>query len=66
MIAAEGDTLGTILAWCFLAGLVIGVVVLIANKKQGYRLTCPFCGSSMNVGATVCRKCGRSVPRRTP
>lgn len=62
LIAAE-DSYGYI-GPAITAGLALGVLVLIGNHRQGRSLSCPFCRSTVHVGAATCRKCGRDIPRR--
>lgn len=42
----------------------LAAFVIYAYTFGGMRATCPYCGSGVNIGYTVCRRCGRNVARR--
>lgn len=53
-------------------GAFIGLLVAIglawalgsANTRAGYQMICPYCRKHMRLDSTVCRFCGRDVPRK--
>lgn len=58
---SHGKQLGAYFACLFFP--ILGWIVVVCSKNGGPK--CIYCGSVLNLGATVCAKCGRDqVPRR--
>jgi hypothetical protein len=56
---------------CFVAGLVLLIIVLMGKKpneaelERQYQLTfpCPYCGCELHQDANSCVRCGKMIPR---
>ena len=59
----EGGRVMMVWVWI---GAAAGIIIVILNAKAGFQAGCPHCRATMKIGATVCSKCGRDVPRRAP